>query len=222
MSIHIEKIKAILFDIDGTLSDTDDRMVHQVARFVTPFFPDVNRKKAFARWLVMAVESPGNYLYNLADRLSLDSAMIRVMQNMTKNRQHHPKKYWLIPGVEEMLQGLARYPMGIVSARDAQTTMAFLRQFDLERFFDVIVTSQTCRYTKPFPDPLLNAAEELKIPPENCLMVGDTTVDMKAAQLAGMQAAGVLCGFGREEELLRAGANVILPATDALLQLFVD
>ena len=222
MSFQIEKVKAILFDIDGTLSDTDDRMVHQLARFLTPFFPDVDRKKAFARWMVMAAESPGNYLYNLADRFALDSAMIRVMQRMTKNQQHRLKVYWLIPGVKDMLQSLARYPMGIVSARDAQTTMAFLRQFDLERFFAVIVTSQTCRYTKPFPDPLIFASNALDIPPENCLMVGDTTVDMKAAQLAGMQAAGVLCGFGHEPELLRAGADVILPSPVGLIELFAD
>jgi HAD superfamily hydrolase (TIGR01549 family) len=222
MSFQIEKVKAILFDIDGTLSDTDDHMVRQLARFLTPFFPDADRKKAFARWMVMAAESPGNYLYNLADRFALDSAMIRVMQRMTKNQQHRLKVYWLIPGVKDMLQSLARYPMGIVSARDAQTTMAFLRQFDLERFFDVIVTSQTCRYTKPFPDPLFYASNALDIPPENCLMVGDTTVDMKAAQLAGMQAAGVLCGFGREKELLRAGADVILSSSVALTKLFAD
>jgi phosphoglycolate phosphatase-like HAD superfamily hydrolase len=42
---------------------------------------------------------------------------------------------------------------------------------------------------------------------------------MKAARLAGMQAVGVLCGFGREKELRRAGADVILPATTDLLQI---
>ena len=74
--------------------------------------------------------------------------------------------------------------------------------------------------SKPFPDPLLFAAEKAGIDPQSCLMVGDTTVDMKAAKLAGMQAAGVLCGFGREKELMRAGADVILPSTSDLLQIF--
>jgi len=50
-------------------------------------------------------------------------------------------------------------------------------------------------------------------------MVGDTTVDMRAARLAGMQALGVLCGFGREKELRRAGAHLILPTVADLLTL---
>jgi phosphoglycolate phosphatase-like HAD superfamily hydrolase len=79
--------------------------------------------------------------------------------------------------------------------------------------FRVVVTSQTTRRTKPFPDPLLYAAEKLGLPPANCLMVGDTTVDMRAAKQAGMQAAGVLCGFGREKELRHAGADEIFPLT---------
>ena len=50
-------------------------------------------------------------------------------------------------------------------------------------------------------------------------MVGDTTVDMRAAQLAGMQAVGVLCGFGTQRELLRAGANLILESPAELADL---
>ena len=44
-------------------------------------------------------------------------------------------------------------------------------------------------------------------------MVGDTTVDMRAARAAGTQGIGVLCGFGEEAELRRAGADFILPST---------
>ena len=62
----------------------------------------------------------------------------------------------------------------------------------MKKYFHVIVTSQTCKYTKPFPDPLLYAAKEMGIEPQYCLMVGDTTVDIKAAKLAGMKAVGVL------------------------------
>ena len=110
------------------------------------------------------------------------------------------------------------YALGVVSARDERSSMAFINQFELGQYFGVVVTSQTCRYTKPFPHPLIFAADQLGIQPQNCLMVGDTTVDMKAAKLAGMQAVGVLCGFGREKELRRAGADMILPAAADLLK----
>ena len=71
----------------------------------------------------------------------------------------------------------------------------------------MVATSQSVRHTKPFPDPMLYAAEKLAIAPENCLMVGDTPVDIRAARLAGMQSVGVLCGFGREKGLRQAGAD---------------
>jgi phosphoglycolate phosphatase-like HAD superfamily hydrolase len=47
--------------------------------------------------------------------------------------------------------------------------------------------------------------------PEECLMIGDTTVDIRAGRSAGAQTVGVLCGFGSEDELQRAGADLILP-----------
>ena len=111
----------------------------------------------------------------------------------------------------------ARLTLGVVSARDERSSMAFIDQFDLSSLFKVVVTSQSVRHTKPYPDPMLYAAGKLNIAPGRCLMVGDTTVDIRAARLAGMQSVGVLCGFGREKGLRRAGADLILRSTADLL-----
>ncbi|MDO9546542.1 MAG: HAD family hydrolase [Pelolinea sp.] len=225
MDIQIEQVKAILFDIDGTLSDSDDLLVQKVERVLKPFtfYFSQEKRRAFSRWLVMTAESPGNFIYNLADRFDLDSLFIRTLNRLSMKKKRRIKRYRIIPGSTELLTQLSgTYPLGVVSARDEISAMAFIKHFDLEKHFCVIVTSQTCRYTKPFPDPLLFAADKLGIEPHNCLMVGDTTVDMKAAKLAGMQAVGVLCGFGHKKELKRAGADVILPATTDLLQLILS
>jgi HAD superfamily hydrolase (TIGR01509 family) len=217
MPLDVAKIQAVLFDIDGTLSDTDDQMMKKAQVVLKPLglFLNEHRRHAAARWLVMAAEKPGNYIYNLADRFDLDSLFIKFLDWRNRNRHHSlKKKFWLIPGVGEMLKTLAaRYPLGVVSARDERSSMVFLNQFGLSSLFSVVVTSQTVRHTKPFPDPLLFAAEKLNIAPEHCLMVGDTTVDLRAARLAGMQSVGVLCGFGREKGLRRAGADLILKST---------
>jgi phosphoglycolate phosphatase len=63
----------------------------------------------------------------------------------------------------------------------------------------------------------LRAAQEKGIASENCLMVGDTTVDIRAGKAAGAQTVGVLCGFGTEKELRRAGADLILNHTYELM-----
>src|SRR5450756_1035468 len=86
-----------------------------------------------------------------------------------------------------------RYPLAVISARDARSTHLFLDQFELTPFFQVIVTGQTAEHTKPYPDPVLFAAQALKVPPESCLMVGDTPVDIRAGKTAGAQTVGVLC-----------------------------
>jgi len=220
MAIQTASIQAILFDIDGTLSDSDNRLVQKVSHYLSPFITNKDHRTAFARWIVMGVESPGNFLYNLADRFSIDSYLLQMLNWISKRKKHPVKDHWLIPGIADMLEELMGYRLAVVSARDAHSTMSFLAQFSLDPFFDVVVTSQTCHYTKPFPDPMLYAAEKMGVPAASCLMVGDTTVDMKAAKLAGMQAVGVLCGFGREKELLRAGADLILPITTDLSALF--
>ncbi len=218
--VDFSKVKAIIFDIDGTLSDSDDQMVANVEKWLRPLALILSQEKrhAAARWLVMALESPGNFFFCLFDRLSLDNLLIRLLNSLSRKRKKRIRSHWLIHGCDLMLKELAsRLPLAIVSARDEQSSLAFVRQFQLEPFFEVIVTSQTCAHTKPFPEPLLYAAGKLNVKPEHCLMVGDTTVDMRAARLAGMQSVGVLCGFGTRRELLRAGAGLIIESTAQLL-----
>jgi HAD superfamily hydrolase (TIGR01509 family) len=125
-----------------------------------------------------------------------------------------------VPGVDELLKQLhGRYPMAVVSARDEGSTMAFLEQFDLVKYFDVIVTGLSAPHTKPYPDPVLLAAKRMNVAPEDCVMIGDTTVDIRAGKSAGAQTVGVLCGFGEEYELRSMGANVILQDTPQLINL---
>lgn len=114
------------------------------------------------------------------------------------------------------------YPMSVVSARDEKGTMRFLEQFDLVQYFDAVITGQSAEHTKPYPDPILLAAQKMGVKPEECLMIGDTTVDMRAGKSAGTQLVGVLCGFGEEPELRKKGADVILKSTPELVELLLN
>jgi phosphoglycolate phosphatase-like HAD superfamily hydrolase len=110
----------------------------------------------------------------------------------------------------------------VVSARDDKSTREFLEQFALTGYFQEIVTAITAEHTKPYPDPILYAAEKMGVDPENCLMIGDTTVDIRAGKAAGTQTVGVLCGFGERAELEHRETDLILDTTaelaDVLLQ----
>jgi HAD superfamily hydrolase (TIGR01549 family) len=222
MALDLQRVKALCFDVDGTLSDTDDAWAHRLAlllgslRFIFPS----RQTLPFARWLVMTAETPGNLAYHLLDRLDLDDNLSRWLERAARRQDVKPRHFWLVPKVDQALKRLAgQYPMSVVSARGATGTQAFLTQFGLEGYFQAVATSQTCRRTKPFPDPVLWAADQMKVSPHNCLMIGDTTVDIRAGKLAGAQTVGVLCGFGTAAELLRSGADLILPSPYELLEL---
>jgi phosphoglycolate phosphatase-like HAD superfamily hydrolase len=220
MSLDLQRIRALCFDVDGTLSDTDDVYTKKVARFLPRFlFRDPHRA---ARKFVMWIESPGNTLIGLPDIIGLDDELLGLWEWLNRHRPRPMKHFMLVPGVKEMLERLhGKYPMAVVSARDDLSTRAFLKQFELTGYFDEIVTATTAEHTKPYPDPILYAAEKMGVPSENCLMIGDTTVDVRAGVAAGTQTVGVLCGFGEREELERRGTDLILDNTSELADILL-
>jgi len=217
MSLDITRIKALCFDVDGTLSDTDDLYAKRVSPYLPrAIFSDPDQA---ARRLVMWVEAPGNALLGFADKVGVDDEMGTVIDWMSRHQTNTLKKFMLIPGVDTMLATFkGRFPMAVVSARHEKSTMRFLEQFDLVKYFDAIVTGLSAPHTKPFPDPIFLAAKMMGVRPEECLMVGDTTVDIRAGRSAGAQTVGVLCGFGEEQELIDMGADLILSNTHELVK----
>ena len=220
MPLELTRIQALCFDIDGTLRDTDNQLVQQFANLLKPvqfLFPE-HDIQVDARRIVMSLEEPGNFVKGLIDTWGIDGLLARLGDRLSKPcDQPKIRPPLIIPGVCEMLAALAqRYPMAVVSARGQRSTQIFLDCHELRPFFQVVVTDQTCEHTKPYPDPILWAAERMNVPAEACLMIGDTTVDIRAGRAAGAQTVGVLCGFGQEGELIRAGADLIRPTTAAL------
>lgn len=217
-SLDIPRIQALCLDIDGTLADSDDQLVARVTRLLNPLrgmFP--NRDPAsFARRFVMAAETPVNAAVVLADRLGLDNLLIPVMERLHGPSEDKPQAP-LIGGVQQALDTLHQhYPLAVITARAQYSTDTFLDHHRLRPYFQCVATARTCGRSKPHPAPLLWAAEQMGIPAEACLMVGDTPIDIHAGVAAGAQTIGVLCGFGYRGELLDAGADLILDSTAEL------
>ena len=212
--IPVQEIQAILFDLDGTLIDTDDRAVAKMARWLRPFLG--HRASGAARWLLMKIESPANAFITLTDILHLDEPL-KWLTNWRQRRRKEPfvADFHIISGVWEMLHQLPeQYRLGIVTTRSRHQIEGFLAQFpDIASRFEVTCGSQDTRRLKPHPSPIQEAARRLNLPESACLMVGDTSVDMHAARRAGAWRIGVLCGFGQEHELRQAGAQTILSST---------
>jgi len=216
MPLDLARIQVVCFDVDGTLSDTDNQWICRIERAFQPLrrlFPQ-QQVHSFARRLVMEMDTPGNMIYELLDRLHLDETAARLIAALTIPKKDKEDHFLLVPGVDKMLVELqVRYPLAVVTARGERSTMAFLNQHRLLPFFSVVSSAHSCIHTKPFPDPILWAAEHMGVSPEACLMVGDTTVDVHSGKAAGAQTVAVLCGFGTRRELIRAGADLILDST---------
>ena len=223
MAIDLTRVKGLCFDIDGTLSDTDDAWVARLTSILHPvrFLFKKGDPQPFARWLVMVTESPMNGAMHWLDHLSLDRHFARFYSSLSKNQRKPHRPFQLMKGARELLEFVyQKYPLTVVSARDNFTTRRFLVQFELTPYFKEVVTSQTCEYTKPFPHPVRYATKCMGLLPEDCLMIGDTTVDVLAGRAAGAQTVGLLCGFGTEKELRKAGADIVLNDLGELLALF--
>ena len=217
MPFDPNRVHAILFDLDGTLVDTDDDFIRRAGEFMRGLaflFPRRDPTR-FLRWSLMVSESPLNLLMGLPDWLGVDAPLARLADWFTRRRGARPAPtFTLMAGMDLALPRLAgQYRLGIVTARSEGWARAFLTQFGLAPHFGAVAGALTAPHTKPYPDPVLWAARALDTPVEQCLMVGDTTVDMLAGKRAGAQTAGVLCGFGERRELERMGANLILEHT---------
>jgi len=224
MPIDISRVKALCFDVDGTLNDTDDQFAEQAEPFfkiIRLLLPGRNYKIA-ARRFVMWAEAPGNLLIGLPDRFGFDDQIAALASWYNQNRKARIKHFQPIAGIQTMLASLHdKYPMAVVSARDESSTRDFLRQANIEKYFKCVVGARTVKYTKPYPDPIYWAAQQMGVPAENCLMVGDTRIDIRAGKSAGAQTVGVLCGFGEKIELKKQGADEILDITPMLADLLL-
>jgi HAD superfamily hydrolase (TIGR01509 family) len=221
--IYPGEIDAILFDLDGTLIDTDDQAVEALTRRLQPlrrFLPGRDPAK-IARRILISCEGPANSMLTFLDRIGLDDDVLdlgdrlRLMRGLSTPLNFRPQD-----GVVEMLQDLSqRYHLAIVTTRSRVHAEIFVSQQRLTDLVQVIVGREDTWRIKPHPSPVQHAAELLNVPVERCLMVGDTTADIWAARSAGARSAGVVCGFGDQDELERAGADIILETTGALKEL---
>ncbi len=214
------EIDAVLFDLDGTLVETDDEAVERLTRRLHRLrwlLPGRNAARA-ARWILMAVESPANSLLTLLDRLGLDDEVLDLGNRLCRWRGlDTPLNFRPVDGIVEALHDLGRrYHLAIVTTRSQREARAFLSQHRLEDLFKVVIGREDTWRIKPHPDPIQHAAKELGVPVERCLMVGDTQIDVLAARSAGARSVGVLSGFGEEKELDRAGADLILQSASSL------
>lgn len=217
-----DKIKAIFFDLDGTLIDTDDAAIAALSRRMRPlaFLSPDHDVRRLVRRLLMAMEGPANALFTLLDVFTLDDTVFSLNDGLHRMQGYcTAANFRPVPGTIRALPRLReRYRLAVVTSRGRSDAGVFLAEYNLMGYFSVVVTHESSFRLKPHPGPVLLAAQQIGLPPQECLMVGDTWVDIRSAASAGALSTGVLSGFGDKEELEVAGAGMILDHAGQLLQ----
>ncbi|MEA3406689.1 MAG: HAD-IA family hydrolase [Chloroflexota bacterium] len=219
--IFTNPIEAILFDLDGTLVETDNRWAAIVAdrlKSLQGIFPRLDTER-WGRKLVMAIETPSNYAISLLEHVGLGGSFLGLADLVRQSRGLATQgASVMVQGTEELLTRLKpRYTLGIVTTRARADAHYFLKCMGYQDLFSVVITRQDVLRMKPHPAPVEKAMAALHVSPQRCIMVGDTAVDVRAARGAGAYAVAVLSGFGQRQELERAGAHLVLERAVQLL-----
>jgi len=216
-----DTLDAILFDLDGTLVETDDHWSRVIAERLAPLKRLLPRLDAdlLGRRLLVGIETGANYLLSALEHLGLDTGFFGLADRFRRSKglaTHGDHAF--IEGSEALLGALSdNYKLAIVTTRARREACAFIKREGFGRFFAVVITREDVLFMKPHPEPVRTAAARLGVAPGRCLMVGDTGVDIRSARRAGAYAVGVLSGVGARPELERAGAHLILVRASQLL-----
>jgi phosphoglycolate phosphatase len=192
----VSPIRAVLFDLDGTLVDSAEDLKEAVNRLlgqrglravtrdeVTTMIGD-GALKLVERALAATESDPA-----LAPEL-----LPRFLELYEGNAAMHTRAF---PGAQEVLLTLKqrRISLGLVTNKPAAATAEILKALGLAPFFGAVVGGDTLPERKPSPAPLFHAARQLRVRPPETLMVGDNHHDVRAARAAGMRVAAVTYGY---------------------------
>jgi HAD superfamily hydrolase (TIGR01509 family) len=201
-------IRGIIFDLDGTLIDTNPAHVEAWRRAFQRFGFEVPTSR-----IVPEIGKGGDKLVPsvLGDQVERDDGeALRKAQKEEFLAIARRESFRVFPGAVEIFSALRQRGIrtALATSSDEKHLEATFASagVDLRPLADVVVTRTPGEPSKPSPDLVVEAVEQLSMRPGECAMVGDTIYDAQACVAAGVVFLGVLTGPAAESELLDAGA----------------
>ncbi len=217
----MDKIKACVFDLDGTLTNTINAIAHFGNVALTAYglepvsvtdyklYVGDGRDKLIHRILAA----------NGADNAEMFEKVGSLYdENYEKDFLYDTDAY---DGIRSLLSSLKERGVktAVCSNKPDNVAHFVIDAIFGQGVFDIVNGVKDGAPTKPDPTSALEIAAELNVKPEECLFPGDTKVDIATAKNAGMHSVGVLWGFRGRAELEEAGAEFIIEKPDEILGL---
>ncbi|HEX5127217.1 MAG TPA: phosphoglycolate phosphatase [Rhodocyclaceae bacterium] len=195
-------IKAVLFDLDGTLVDSIPDLLEATRRMLNELGEPTRSGKEIKRFVgkgfAYLVEQTLTQDRAPKTRDELDHAMSVFARHYSAVNGVKSKVY---PDVIETLKTLQK--RGVLMACVTNKSIAFtgplLALMKLSRYFECVVSGDTLPQKKPAPQPLLHACKLLGVSVRETIMVGDSIIDAQAAQAAGIPVLLVTYGYSESQ-----------------------
>jgi len=186
-----KKIKAVIFDLDGVITDTSEYHYQAWKRLANEegisFNRDDNDKlRGVSRsecltLLLKGRQVSAEQFHEMMDRKN--EYYVELLRQMTSEN--------ILSGAKELVLGLKRRGIKTAIASVSKNTRTVLQGTGIEDLFDVIVDGYSVKNTKPAPDIFLFAAKELGVKPEDCAVVEDAEAGIDAALAGNMLSIGI-------------------------------
>ncbi|WP_346663897.1 HAD-IA family hydrolase [uncultured Merdimonas sp.] len=205
-------MKACIFDLDGTLTDTLDSMVYSVNATMEELgLPGITKEQCRryvgngARMLMeRTLEAVGE-----KSGQRLEEALAVYLRIFDENCTYHVVPY---PGITALLDELKKEDvrLAVLSNKPHEQAVKVVEDIFGKGVFDYVSGQQKNIRRKPDPAGIRHICETLSVPEEDCLYVGDSEVDIKTGENAGVKTVIVSWGFRTGEELRQAGAGIVI------------
>ncbi len=186
-------MKALLFDVDGTLLDTREFILQATEHALKTHGYTVPQRAELSKH----VSKPLGKVYQDIT----GQAEVGELENTHREFQL-ANLHLSVPFLNtvETLKTLKErgYRMAIVTTRSRKTSVKTLELAGVDIFFDTIISKEDTPAVKPDPTPLLKALEQLGCTPAEAIMIGDSELDVQAGKNAGTQTVRVTYGFHTE------------------------
>lgn len=214
-------IKASIFDLDGTLADT----LSTIANYGNSALKAHNYPKIeIEKYKYLAGDGRDELIRRMLKTVGDDE-----LKGFEKVRKTYDTLYesdvmgvtTVFDGMKELLLTLKKkhIKIAVLSNKPNNVVPLIIENLFGRGFFDACIGQMDNIRRKPAPDGAIIIAEQFNIAPQNCLYVGDTSVDMKTGASAKMITVGVLWGFRDRQELEQNGAEYIVETPMDILKL---